>query len=282
MKNSTNSTAKIFLKGGIGNNLFQYAQGIYLSNRGYEVTYNTFLTRQNPGTKFLGWSIHRDDLRGLVFSGEMLEEALSPGDALFLTKEYLWSSLLRKRSVWDRANQAGSSSLRLVHCSVSGPYMNPEVFQRLRHKIIESIVEQDPRPSMERSLVVAHYRAGDLPVDKRIGWAYYRECIEQLGAETGRVQWITDDPAALRRLTAGDRLDHQIASSSSAAADFLAMFRASTIICSNSTFCYWAAVLGDAGLMFVPERTAIDNKYDLPIFSKSVRKVKCTFLAEAA
>ncbi len=274
-------SAKIFLKGGIGNNLFQFAQGVYLSDMGYDVSYNLALTRRNPLTRLLGWSVHPDDMRTAAFAGETLEEALSPADLAFLLGEFAASKL--GRGVPNLSALDGKRDIRIVNYYAAGEFMTERVIRRMRRIIRHRLAAVEFYASAPRLSAVVHYRAGDMPPRKRLRFGFYRRSIGRIAPPLDEIHWATNDERGLLE-TLGEPaggVRHSIARTASATEDFILLMRAKTVICSNSTFCYWAAILGDSERLIFPERARANVPMDLLMFDKAAELEACEYETEA-
>lgn len=273
-------SAKIFLKGGVGNNLFQLAQGVYLSDMGYDVSYNLALTRRNPLTRLLGWSVHPDDMRSAAFAGESVEDALSPADLAFLLAEF--AAIRLRRRAEPRYPTDGNRDIRVASYTVTGEFMTERTIRRMRQIIRERLASIKPREDAPRPSAVVHYRAGDMPPHKRLRFGFYRRAIERIAPLHDEIHWTTNDGRGLMETlgesTGGVR--HRVAESASATQDFILMMRAKTLVCSNSTFCYWAAILGDAERLIFPERARANVPMDLLMFDKAAEVEACEFETE--
>lgn len=276
-------SAKIFLKGGVGNNLFQLAQGVYLSDMGYDVSYNFALTRRNALTRMLGWSVHPDDARAVFFAGETLDDGLSSADLAFLLSEFAATRLLR-RPVPDLSALDGRRDVRIANYYAAGEFMTERAIRRMRGIVRGRLAAVERRADAPRLPAVVHYRAGDMPPHKRLTFGYYRRAIERIAPLHDEIHWITNDERSLKRnlgqTAAGVR--HRMRRSSAAIEDFILLTRAESIICSNSTFCYWAAILGDAERLILPEMARENVPMDLLMFDKSAEFAACEFETASA
>ena len=275
-------SAKIFLKGGVGNNLFQLAQGVWLSDMGYGVSYNFALTRRNPLTRLLGWSVHSDDMRSAAFAGESVEDALSPADLAFLLGEFV-AIRLRRRAEPRYALEGKRRDIRIASYTVTGEFMTERTIRRMRKIIRERLASVDCQAdAAPRLSAVVHYRAGDMPPHKRLRFGFYRRAIERIAPLHDEIHWATNDERGLME-TLGDSaggVRHLVAPSASATQDFMLMMRAKTLVCSNSTFCYWAAILGDAERVIFPERARANAPMDLLTFDKAAEVEACEYETE--
>ena len=273
-------SAKIFLKGGVGNNLFQLAQGVYLSDMGYDVSYNLALTRRNALTRLLGWSVHPDDMRAAAFAGETVEDAPSPADLAFLLGEF--AAVRLRRRAEPRYALESKKDMRIASYTVTGEFMTERTIRRMRQIIRERLAAVDCGASAPPLSAVVHYRAGDMPPHKRLRFGFYRRAIERIAPLHDEIHWATNDEDNLLK-TLGDSpvgVRHIIAPSASATRDFILMMRAKTLVCSNSTFCYWAAILGDAERLILPERARANVPMDLLMFDKAAELEACEYETE--
>ena len=274
-------SAKIFLKGGVGNNLFQLAQGVYLSDMGYDVSYNLALTRRNALTRLLGWSAHPDDARSVAFAGEALEDGLSSADLAFLLGEFAASRILR-RPVPTLSALDGKSDVRIARYYAAGEFMTERVIRRMRRIIRDRLAAVEYYADAPRLPAIVHYRAGDMPPHKRLAFGFYRRSIEKIAHLHDEIHWITNDErslaSALGQSAGGVR--HRAARSNTATEDFILLMRAGSIVCSNSTFCYWAAILGDSERLIFPEMARANVPMDLLMFDKAAELAACEFETE--
>lgn len=207
-------------KARLGNNLFQYALGRILAEE-------------------LGFALRADMIAGFPNTGQEVLGAAhdSPTQVLSGNRVDL-AALLSDRS-----------ARRIV---LDGWFQRIEYFRPWRERI-RRWLEIAPRVVVpeERPELVVHVRRTDYVAN---GWAlpfaYFEEALKRCQPVGGGIWIATDDPKDpfLRRF---GRWKPKILTSP-ALDQFAVMMQAKKLILSQSTFCWWPAFLGNAGVIIAP------------------------------
>lgn len=255
---------KIFLVGGFGNNLFQIALGDYLEAKGIDVIYNDILVRKNIFTKLLKWSIHGDHLTRMITKHKKVENHLGFLDLIFLFKELLIKRLFDKEHFIFDESILNSKFARYYGYCMIGNHLTPCALKKFRINAINYLnIKID---SGIKNDVVMHCRRGDYGKDSRLSVLYYKKILANYD-ET--IYLTSDNVDCLDELIQVTNNKVVTNDQSTVEQDFATLCRSKILIASNSTFSYWAHVLGNQDLVYFPDRqtqnrpwfyTCIDNK----------------------
>lgn len=244
---------KIYLAGGFGNNLFQICYGTYLEEQGYSVSYNSYLTQRNILTKILGWSIHNYNTTKEILSSDSVEDKLNILDLVYLLKRISAKKLLNSNFlVIPKRNP----KRYFGYCNI-GPHLNSHTISKVKERIENTF---SPKTTPVKECAV-HLRLGDFDDNHRLTMDYYVNAIMSLDKSIP-VRIVTDDKTVLDKILSliKDR-DISLVESQSVLEDFLAIYESEYVIMSNSTFCYWAAVLGLSSRVIHPSRISTNEKW---------------------
>lgn len=151
-----------------------------------------------------------------------------------------------------------------------GDHLNIAVYERLKEKlkdIIENVKCVDN---------VVHVRRGDFLQENMLSREYYSKVADCASLPVAHYYFISknkEDEVVLD----GFKYKHSYVSSDGVIKDFSLIWSANTVICSNSTFCYWAAALGESKNVVVPSHLTLDREFLFPFFGKSVSVVPAAF-----
>lgn len=201
--------------GRFGNVLFQYSFARLVAEKfGYK------LVADLPANDIL---TNSPSPNGLEFDGEPLTICdVNRGGAYHMP-----SSLLRRRYV------------------VHGFFQNIDYYSGNEERI-RSFFRCDEQP-IDEANIAAHVRLGDYkqfgPGGTVIHPSFYTEILNR--STFDKLYVVTDEPTDSRYMSQFKRYPHKIISGS-AADDFKFMMRFKRIIIANSSFSWWAAMLGNA------------------------------------
>lgn len=261
----------IYLAGGLGNNLFQVSYGYYLESKGFDVVYNTSLLRNNVITKYLKWSVHENQILSSLLSGKKCTNEIG-----FYDFTYLIYTFIKKKITKDNLYRAPNYKRynRFFGYFAIGEHLNDDVFFKLRQRIL-SIEEKSPEKLND---VTIHIRRGDFSENVILGYDYYRGALD-LVKEKGNILLVTDDKKILKDVKVALGCEISLSNAKSMKEDFFHIFHSKVVVMSNSTFCYWASVLGEAEMLLFPDR--INAKSDwIFVINKNSIKVDSSFLSE--
>tara|TARA_B100000787_G_scaffold29110_1_gene19364 strand:+ start:7363 stop:8100 length:738 start_codon:yes stop_codon:yes gene_type:complete len=224
--------------GGLGNVLFQVNFGRHLRAKGYDVCFVDNLVKKNIITKILRWKIHSPDYLSLdeeFVSKSLVYAFLTVSFAkLKISNFALWIDGffdLKKHAVgnvfcyFQNADNLGSIDIRLTR----GEFKNSSISDAINENI------------------VVHRRYTDS------GWAQPSlVAMEKKIGNTAAVLVCSDSIAAVKRDFGQYSFNYNCREGFSALDDFLAMADCKTLVCSNSTFAFWAALIGDHDYIYMP------------------------------
>lgn len=249
----------IWIKGGIGNVLFQlfYAQ-IVFKRENAQVEINTTLVSKNFFTKIIGFKIHNNELLERVLSHYRIEQKNIQTTALLLIKLYISKHLRTKiyNGIFYQWNKNISFSKKIK--VTSGYFQNKSLIDQNREIFNNYVKEIRKLLNLElisNDGITIHFRGLD---------ARYPESnleLEKLikNINSPRIKIITDDPVSA--LSVFKNYTNKDIESNNLMSDFRALCGAQTLICSDSTFSWWAAHIGEHDQIYMPKRLYDMNGY---------------------
>lgn len=267
--------AVIYLFGGMGNNLFQLALGQHLVSQGYVVEYNNALTKKNLATKIMGWTIHNDELMTRLLANEVVHNSLKLSDFIFLAYKILQSKLkLTNLNIYSEHSLKLKSIFHMRYFGYyqSGVHLNETVYVSLSNRLKKLNLKKHKDVQ-----VVVHCRRGDFDKSMLLTPSYYSEAltaIKRFETHDFPIYFFSDDPTAKNEIELVTfSLFKTYEGENRAINDFLCILNATTVVASNSTFCYWAIALGSSTNIVIPYYLSVNKKWDLPLFNKNVTKI---------
>ena len=242
---------KIYLMGGLGNNIFQVLATLDSEHKAF---YTSFLQQKNAITSFLGWTIHENvieqlfDIDVVQPSGFYLSEAL---DALMLSCSKILGCKVLSRNYTNRT----PSIKETISSTVLGGYMHPvspEQFNFLSTK------RHFFKASLERvDQIGVHIRRGDLGDNSALGLLEsetFNNIVKKEASSSGYpvLVYTNDKDWCERNLTFDYKFSQTSSGLNPVVSDFIGLASSATLICSNSTFSYTAAMLGCNEKVLVP------------------------------
>jgi hypothetical protein len=279
---------KVFLRGGLGNQLFQYAAGLFLAKKQHEeVVFRSDLLPQHPDSiaKISRWPIQITDFRP---KGKVLSKTNQPQGSTNTFSKVMQAQRLLGDTVGRPMIRLGYLSgerkenldftnlprIRVVnsYCASSTPAM--ELGDSLRGQILDirnpSKQFLDLISEFERTApIVLHLRLGDYMNLEHIYGRPNFERLEQvilsvLASRRSPVWLFTDSPNELDMdLLSKLRIDRIIGPQEirSSLENLVLLSAGSALICSNSTLSWWAAFLkGPQGQVFYPRFSGKANE----------------------
>lgn len=268
---------KIYLAGGLGNNLFQLSLGYYLEQQGKRVVYNTALLSENRLTRLLGWSIHSRVISNEILKNRHVETKFSFIDVVFLFKEFVLSKLFGKTN-YVYVDECVKNQLWGYY--PIGNHMLKENILKFKRHVFEQCSNLVVPESMNEYSVV-HVRRGDFSSDSILTFEYYKDALAKISDENP-IFYISDDESIIHELESVTGKSLLRNSDNSMVGDFFMMLNAEKIISSNSTFCYWAGILGDASLIIHPDRISMAKSWFLPFDKRNSISLSSHFQSEKA
>jgi len=236
----------IWLAGGLGNILFQLNFGQRLKEQNYDVNYITNLTENNFITqKILKWKIHEPIYQSLFSTIEWQRKSSLSAFwaclAFFLSKKF---DITFFGYSWEKKTSRSTN--------VSGYFQGRKLIESsfsTIHKVALDMSMELIRNDDIREKEVIHFRGRDsLRLKENID--LLRKSIEKFPNLT----IITDHFTLAKRYAPQQKII-----SENAINDFKKMiFATDVLICSDSTFSFWAAVMNNTAKIYAP-KTLIDQ-----------------------
>lgn len=232
----------IRLKGGIGNQIFQFSEFIFWKQKGFNVILDTsfYMYKNTHG----GPELHK------YFS--CVRYSARSVTVLILILDQLHRIIFRKPLVKIKASAAQNGYLSLKTI----PEIKKNYLSHLRKTKISNKVQDD--------VCVMHIRGGDYllgnntRIYSQLDESYYLKAINKMQDSScvKLVNVVTDDKAhaskIIHLLQAKTGIDFKLSSPSNSYSDFEKIRVARKKILSNSTFSLWAALIGNDAEIIAP------------------------------
>lgn len=231
---------EVLLKGGLGNQLFQFANGISIS---YKQKIPVKFRFQN------GDRVFSLDTFGISQGVSYIPELIAGNLQL-----RPWAK--RRHLFYERFVEGSYSFAEIPvftrNTRIDGYFQSFRYFQELDKEIISFIRRNLPNVVIPEHDIALHIRRGDYaknPSFKKyhglLEESYYRKGIDRLGISDPRILVFTDDAVSTREDFRDLFLTHdvQISSNSNPLIDLKVMTESRNLIIANSTFGWWAAKL---------------------------------------
>jgi len=221
-------THKIWLMGGLGNQLFQINYGYKLRKRGFDVCFIDNLIKKSFITEtLLSWTIHPCMLTDLVKIEMYTEKNFMP---IFFSKvDFLnqWSNYLDQDHIPENLPKN-------IFGYFQDKSLQNDVFfkDRIQLSLYKSFNVCMPE-------IVAHLRFGDAP-NFHQNSEYYRKALKKVQGNS--VCICTDDQELARRFLNNNCINYYF-SSDILKDDFKILVNAKIVIVAPSTFSWWAVKL---------------------------------------
>lgn len=235
--------------GGIGNVLFQGFFGFITSNKGYQVSYNGFLTKNNLITKLLGWTIHENNMHKTFFNKVSYDFNIEFFNIikLLISKAFKF----KFQSIFIFENE---SIVRYDGTHYFGYFQSMNLIKD--NIVLFNSYCLDLRKALDIKLsvkpqIVVHFRWGDSEWAKK-NITYYEKVLEILISDydSHKIYIVTDDKT--KALSFFSVLKNKEVFKRSTFEDFKTLCNASVIFVSPSTFSWWASQVGDFDLIYFP------------------------------
>lgn len=266
------------IMGGLGNQLFQLGAAIYLSKQGYDVQIDSLYNdignlrkveieklSQDLGLKY----VKRKKIFLYIFRSKVSRN-------LFL--------LVRGRfTIFETTKfQQPIVLMNEKRSRIFGYWQNLEIAEQIRVEINALV------PKESRDMIAIHVRRGDyLSVRHQmhgvLNGEYYLAALTQafLVSKNRKVVIFTDSPEIVRLENWHKELEQKCDVSFSKLVEpwetLVTLATYSTIICSNSTFSWWAAYLGEGKNIFLPSKWFKDTPIPPELVIKNSRIIKAYF-----
>ena len=249
--NFRNMKQSLFVTGGLGNQMFQYAMILAMKHRGKSVTKNTSLYDYNP-----------------MHNGYMLDTAFGISDgkccALFSNLLIIWNRLIRSNRLpfllyKEDETRFCDGAFNTKKLYLDGCWINERYFEEIKDKILSTFVFKgiDNRNVIlsdemkQCNSVSLHIRRGDYlknPMYNVCDEDYYVSAITYIkeNVEAPKFYVFSDDPRWCKEFMKKMNVDYSIIEHNSGKDCFKDMFLMTQCrhnIIANSTFSWWGAWL---------------------------------------
>jgi len=237
---------RVYLIGGLGNNILQVLSFSSLEHH-QSIKYYDFLQSHNIVTKILKWKLHPSVIYDMVdIKPERLNLFIILADVLLL-----YISKITNRRILGRKFLIGSYEIK---SSVICGYMHPLSFNDF-YRIHNS--KKFNFTFVKSAVIAVHIRRGDLSLNPNLGLLtaeYYNLAVKQELTHLCRrvVVYTNDLNWCQSNLNFQFYIPETPSKKSNLLTDFFGLCSSSTLICSNSTFSYSAAILGVSDRIIVP------------------------------
>jgi hypothetical protein len=276
---------EIFLRGGLGNQLFQYAAGLYLAGKQNEkAVFRSDLLPIEPDSiaNVFRWPIQIGEFKldGTISSHSNQPHGSTTGFSKLMQVgrimgDYFPQFMIRLGYLYGEAflpdDYSSLPSIRRInsYCTSAQPAML--LGDSLREQITDLVnpsrkFEEIMAESEKLKPTMVHLRLGDYRgLSNLYGKANVgklQEIIEVSSASSGGPVWLfTDSPEDVGvELTSQLGVDRVLGPNILPAPieNMIAMSSGANLICANSTFSWWAAFLkGPKGTVFFPKATGV-------------------------
>lgn len=246
----------VFLLGGFGNNLFQILLFLYLSQGRCDAKLNTFFVSSNIVTRFLNWDRHSQALTTRVLTllpEDRVENRFSFLAALSLVS-YVFRRIFFPKSLRSFIAGGRSSPCFLLGYYQEGSHLNKDLIDQFTPIVAKAFCDIEPSFAPD---VVVHIRRGDFLKLENVSLEDQLNAASLLSEGSGTLVIVTDDEKGVREELKSFELPKELSlsfESVSAEKDFALLLSARAIVCSPSSFCYWAFTLGRSNIGYVPKK----------------------------
>lgn len=266
------------ISGGLGNQLFQLAAAKNLDNQGYRVFIDSIYNEINGFrvTEVIDFAskLGIPAVKRSCFSNNLLKVSI-------VKKIYI--SKLRKQTIYEQENfgkpvvPTNKMNLRLF-----GYWQNISLASEIRDRLSELF------KSPQIDGIALHVRRGDYlskqhSLHGALDGRYYLKALEKWNQKKSnqKIVIFTDSPEIVKHEEWIQLLNSPSVSFSDSIDPWetlMEMARYSAIICSNSTFSWWAAFIGEDKEVFMPDRWFKDTLFPVTLRIPGSYLIESTFI----
>jgi hypothetical protein len=245
---------RVLLQGGLGNQLFQVAAGIYLRDKlKKDVVFDSTLLTKVPKDVRL-----RDvEVDWLLNSDELLKGSLRTLGLVALER-YFPKIILKEKDLNHDILTEVKGDFRIL----SGYFQNRNYadfsWSFLKDKIMSKLDYGFPRELLGQDYVALHFRGGDYLNDKHTrdshgvtGFNYFKSALGFIRNQTNldTLLIVTDTPSHIdKNIEEFKDFEIKIVSSENLYVDLSIISKAKSVVMSNSSFSWWGAFIADKTL----------------------------------
>ena len=241
-----NKKIKIFLMGGIGNQLFQISRATSLRDEGYDIEVLLLRRFKFVAYKILKFTQHEDwiDVKALCKVARLPSREIKIFELLLLLITYIKRKLGLKNNFDEKYFYNNVFIKSKVFNGIDVGY-----FQSLEHvsiiglnQVAQAIIDVlQLKPGYYSADFVAHVRGGDFAAYDRLDVGTARKIVD-LSFDKGLILTIVSNDAKYVKKIFNNINNIKIVTGNSAKSDFIFLTRAKTLFLSISTFSFWAAL----------------------------------------
>lgn len=245
---------RVLLQGGLGNQLFQLAAGIYLREKlKQDVVFDsTLLTKVSKSVRL------RDvEVDWLLDSGDLAEGSLKTLSLVALGR-YFPKIILKERDL----NHDILTDLKGGFRVINGYFQNSNYanfsWSFLKNKMLSKLDDCFPRELRGQDYITLHFRGGDYLNDLHTrdshgvtGFNYFKSALGIIQSQTNldNLLIVTDTPSHIsKNIEEFKGFKTKIISSENLYSDLSIISKAKGVAMSNSSFSWWGAFIADKTL----------------------------------
>lgn len=243
------SKVTVYLIGGLGNNLFQMSYAENLKKDYDKVVFNTYLQKKNVLTKFLGWTIHPNEIIDSMLQEEIVCDTFNFLDFFYV----LCIFFLAKTRIVDLSDSNKNKCFlnRVIGYWQQNVQQSTPFLEKLKFLALALKTKSDISKQINRNII--HVRRGDFDEKIQISMDYYKDAIEACGLNNFVV--VTNDRSVISEFSSlFPDVSFELSIGGSQIDDFVIMTNASLMITSNSTFSYWASQIEPVPIVYYPRK----------------------------
>lgn len=245
---------RVLLQGGLGNQLFQVAAGIYLREKlKQDVVFDsTLLTKVPKGVRL------RDvEVDWLLNSDELSKGSLRTLGLVALDR-YFPKIILKEKDLNHEILTEVKGDFRILNGYFQNRNYADFSWSFLKDKILSKLDYSFPRELLGQDYVALHFRGGDYLNDRHTrdshgvtGFNYFKSALGFIRNQTNldTLLIVTDTPSHIdKNIEEFKDFEIKIVSSENLYVDLSIISKAKSVVMSNSSFSWWGAFIADKTL----------------------------------
>jgi hypothetical protein len=245
---------RVLLQGGLGNQLFQVAAGIYLREKLKQnvVFDSTLLTKLPKGVRLreveVDWLLNSDE-----FSKGSLRTL-----GLVALERYFPKFVLKEKDLNHEILTEVKSDFNILNGYFQNSNYADFSWSFLKEKLLSKMDYCFPRELLGQDYVALHFRGGDYLNDKHTrdshgvtGFNYFKSALGLIRSQTNldTLLIVTDTPSHIdKNVEEFKDFETKIVSSENLYVDLSIISKAKSVVMSNSSFSWWGAFIADKTL----------------------------------
>ena len=249
---------RIYLMGGLGNNLSQLFFAYKLQAQGYEIEINNFLCSKNLITKILKWSLHDQSVQDIYkekFKIRKINIFTIIIDLFFLNLSRIFNAVCFNRFFDGNRIKSFNEIMNIENRKFivfAGYWQQLNIYKENELNEFKRFLFGNIKSNISKDIGI-HIRGGDfLRLKKSLGMSFYDNALNQFKCFEP-VTIFTNDKKYSKEILPKS-LSYQFSENDNSKDDFLEMLNFKRLICSNSTFSIWAGLLSRAEEIILPKK----------------------------